>query len=76
MARVKALKTLMCKSKVELALVRPGLVAVPDKVASVKLNEERLDLLKVTAVSKAKGKTKTVRVHLINFDISNRDFQK
>ena len=55
MARVKSLKTLMCKSKIEIALCRPGVVAVPDKVASVKLNEKRLDLLKVAAVAKAKG---------------------
>ena len=46
---------MLCKSKIELALVRPGLLAVQDNVASVKLNEERMDLLKITAMAKAKG---------------------
>ena len=55
MARVKSLKMLLCKSKIEIALCRPGMVAVPDKVASIKLNEERLDHLKIAAVAKAKG---------------------
>ena len=46
---------MLCKTKIELSLVRPGLIAVQDNVASVKLNEERMDLLKITAMAKAKG---------------------
>ena len=55
MARVKSPKMMLCKSKIELSLVRPGLIAAQDKVASVKMNEERMDLLKITAIAKARG---------------------
>ena len=52
---MKSPKMVLCKSRIELSLVRPGLIAVQDKVASVKLNEDRMDLLKITAMAKAKG---------------------
>ena len=46
---------MVCHTLVETSLVRPGLVEVSDKDASVKLNEDRLNMLRIAGVNKAKG---------------------
>ena len=46
----------ICYSRVEIALVRPGIVGPTSNDASVKLNEERLAHFKFASLNKAKGK--------------------
>ena len=46
---------LVCQTLVETSLVRPGLVEISDTDATVKLNEDRLNTLKIASVNKAKG---------------------
>ena len=55
-ARIKSTKMLVCRTLVEASLIRPGVVETDDKDASVKMNEDRLNSLRITGVSKAKGK--------------------
>ena len=55
LARIKASKMILCRTRVEVALVRPGLVNYSENVASVRLNEERLAHFKVASLNKAKG---------------------
>ena len=46
---------MICRSRVEVALVRPGIVGSTENDASVKLNEERLAHFKFASLNKAKG---------------------
>ena len=55
LARIKASKMIVCRSRVEIALVRPGIVGSTGNDASVKLNEERLAHFKFASLNKAKG---------------------
>ena len=49
--------------------MRPGVVAITNKVASVEQNEERLKLLKISGVAKAKGNTLDKLMNKIKSDI-------
>ena len=57
LARIKASKMTICQTRLEIALVRPGVVGGTEKDASVKLNEERLAHFKFASLNKAKGNT-------------------
>ena len=55
----------MCQTRVESSLIRPGVVGIDGKVASVLLNEERIRTLKTVGLCKAKGKTHKLKREVI-----------
>ena len=53
--KIKANKLILTKTKLEFVAVRPGSLTVDGKDASVKVDEDRITLLRVVTIEKVKG---------------------
>ena len=57
MAKLKSNRMLVTKTKVELAVVRPGMLTENGEDSTVRTDEDRLKLLDVLMTQKVKGKS-------------------
>ena len=55
MAKIKGNKLVLSKTKLELAIIRPGSLSESGIDESIRYDEDRLKLLKVLVTEKAKG---------------------
>ena len=55
MAKIRGNKLVLSKTKLELAVVRPGSLSEDGIDESIRYDEDRLKLLKVLVIDKAKG---------------------